>query len=261
MTNREDAHLLSGAYALGAVTEEEAALVEAAMQESEELRSEVVGLADTAVALGLGLTPVKPPPSLRARLLDAIDSAPQEAPVAVDATADPAAEVRLVDETGRDRVPSGTHVVPRRRRSRRPMVLLALAAAAAVLFGGGFFVQGTLLAPQSEYTAITAASDVRNATARVEGGGTATVSWSESEHRTAVVLTGVSAPAGKVLQLWSVRDGTPTSAGLYDPRAGQRYAVISGTPNSGEYLAVTVEPEGGSTQPTSKTIVAVKLTA
>ena len=74
MTKRDDAHLLSGAYALDAVTPEEAELVESAMEHSEELRSEVVGLTDTAVALGLGLPPVAPRPQLRASILDAIQT-------------------------------------------------------------------------------------------------------------------------------------------------------------------------------------------
>jgi anti-sigma-K factor RskA len=256
MTKREDAHLLSGAYALNAVTPEEAELVESAMQESEELRSEIVGLSDTAVALGLGLRPVSPPTALRARLLDAIDSTPQLAaePSSVEHKQEDAAPVVAM--------PVGAHAVaPRRRRRRRPMALLALAAAAVVLFGGGFLVQRTLLEPQSEYSQINQAADSQSVMAKVRGGGVATVSWSKSEHRTAVTLNGVAIPSGKVLQLWTVRGGVATSAGLYEPMSGQRYTVISGTPNAGEALAVTVEPDGGSTQPTTQPIVKVALDA
>lgn len=251
MTKRDDAALLSGAYALHAVTPEEAELVESAMQDSEELRSEIVGLSDTAVALGLGLPPMTPPPALRARLLDAIESTPQEG-VQVDATA----AVSSVET-----VPAGAHIVPRRRRRRRPMAVLALAAAAVVLFGGGFLVQRTLLEPQSEYTSIIQAADSQDITAEVRGGGIATVAWSKSEHRTAITLNGVTTPSGKVLQLWTVRNGVATSAGLYEPMNGQRFAVVSGTPNAGESFAVTVEPDGGSTQPTTQPIVKVSLDA
>jgi anti-sigma-K factor RskA len=262
MTKRDDAHLLSGAYALDAVTPEEAELVESAMEQSEELRSEVVGLTDTAVALGLGLQPVAPRPQLRASILDAIEHLPQEAP-ARPATADEfpataaAAPAQVPDDV--PAMPTGMHVPARRRRRRRPMALLAVAAAAVLLFGGGFLVQRTLLEPQSEYSAISTASDVQKSSASIQGGGTATVLWSRSEHRTAVVLNGVEAPRGKVLQLWSMRGGTITSAGLYED--GERYALISGTPSSGELLAVSVEPDGGSTQPTTKPIVAVQLDA
>ncbi|MBW4041399.1 MAG: anti-sigma factor [Acidobacteria bacterium] len=257
---------MSGAYALDALNAEEAALVEAAMRESEDLHSEVVGLSDTAVALGMALPPLTPPPALRARLLDAIETTPQlaAAPVSYsqpesdpqpEVDAQPAADVEPV----RTVMPVGDHVVRRRRRRMRPMAWLAVAAAAMVLFGGGFFVQRTLLEPQSEMTALIAAPDVQKAAAELTGGGVAKVYWSKSEHRTAVVLNGVAAPAGKVLQLWSIRGGVATSAGLYE--SSQHYALISGTPSSGEYLGVTVEPEGGSVHPTTQPIVKVKLSA
>ena len=265
MTKREDVHLLSGAYALDAVTEEEAALVEAAMVQSEELRSEVVGLSDTAVALGLGTAPVAPPAALRARLLDAIDALPQQpaeetAESVEPASADgPRSDAVVPEETVVAAVPAGDHLAPRRRRRHRPMAALALVAAAVVLFSGGFLVQRTLLEPQREYTSLQTASDRQTVTGKVAGGGIATVTWSPSEHRTSVELTGVTPPSGKVLQLWSVRGDTITSAGLYD--GGQRYALIAGTPSSGEVLAVSVEPDGGSTQPTTRPIVQVRLDA
>lgn len=246
MTNRDDAHLLSGAYAVDAVTAEEAALVEAAMRDSEDLHSEVVGLSDTAVALGMALPTQAPPPALRARLLDAIETTPQLA-----AEQDP--------EQAPTALPVGDHVVRRRRRRMRPMAWLAVGAAAVVLFGGGFFVQRTLLEPTNQYNAIATAPDHRMAMGTIAGGGLATVFWSKSQHGTAVQLTGATAPSGKVLQLWSVRNGVATSAGLYDD--GQHYALISGTPSAGESLAVTVEPGGGSAHPTTQPIVRIKLDA
>ena len=248
MTNRDDAHLLSGAYALDAVNAEEAALVEHAMLDSEDLHSEVVGLSDTAVALGMALPLETPPPALRARLLDLIETTPQLA-----------TETEPETEPASTTMPVGDHVVRRRRRRMRPMAWLAVGAAAVVLFGGGFFVQRTLLEPAAEYSSIQAAADHRSETGRISGGGIATVSWSKSEHRTAVVLTGVHAPSGKVLQLWSMSGSAVTSAGLYDN--GEKFALISGTPIAGEFLAVTVEPAGGSARPTTTPIAAVKLTS
>lgn len=251
MTERNDAHQLSGAYALHAVDAEEAAFVEAAMQESEDFRSEVIGLTDTAVALGEAVPPVAPPAGLRARLLDAIETVPQEA---------------LEDETVLA-MPVGDHkVAPRRARRRmRPMAWLAVGAAAVVLFGGGFFVQRTLMEPQTQVTQIFQASDVQSVGSRVGGGGTAKVYWSKSQHQTAVVLNDVKVPSGKVLQLWSIHgtadSRTITSAGLYEPAAGEHYVVLSGTPSQGESLAVSVEPTGGSAQPTTTPIVDVKLSA
>jgi anti-sigma-K factor RskA len=254
MTPHDDAHLLSGAYALDALTAEEAAALEAAMQESEELRGEVVGLTDTAVVLGLSVPPAAPPAALRGRLLEAIETLPQEAaPAGVTAEA----------ETVPTPMPNGVHVPPRRPRRRRGRMaaLLAAAAAAVLIFSGGFLLQRTLLEPQGEFSRVTQAADVHIADATVTGGGTAKVYWSRSEHRTAVVLIGVETPSDRVLQLWSIRGDTVTSAGLYEPQGGDRYALLSGTPARGEQLAVSVEPAGGSPQPTTKPIVVVPLQA
>jgi anti-sigma-K factor RskA len=251
MTERDDAHQLSGAYALHAVDDQEAALVEAAMEESEDFRSEVVGLSDTAVALGMALPVQTPPSALRSRLLDAIESTPQLS--AEDERVTSAMPVASA-------MPPGDHVVTKRRSRRRmrPMAWLAVGAAAVVLFGGGFFVQRTLLEPQREVAAVIAAPDSVKAVADITGGGKATVYWSKTEHRTAVMLTGVTPPSGKVLQLWSVHHGVAVSAGLYDSNDA---TLIAGTPSAGETLAVTVEPDGGSPKPTTQPIVKVPLSA
>ena len=71
------------------------------------------------------------------------------------------------------------------------------------------------------------------------------VSGSPSQNRTAVSVNGGRVPSGKTLQLWHVRGSSITSAGLYKP-----YDVIEGTPRVGDSLAVSIEPAGGSKQPT-----------
>ena len=57
-----------------------------------------------------------------------------------------------------------------------------------------------------------------------------------------------------VYQLWSVSDGTPTSvAVLGDPATGASMKL----PPAGTQVAITVEPAGGSEQPTTTPFVAV----
>lgn len=245
MTRQHDAHLLSGAYAVDAVTPEEARLVEHAMTHSEELHGEVVGLVDTAVALGLAVPPTAPPPALRTRLLAAIEDLPQQA--AEEPVDGPAA-------------PAGEHVVQRRRprhrrRLTRPSVLVAAAVAAVLLFSGGFLLQRAVLQPQTDYSQVALAADAEQRQGAVDGGGRVLVSWSPSQRRTAISVTGVHVPAGKTLQLWHVRGTSITSAGLYEP-----YDVIDGTPLQGDSLAVSIEPAGGSRRPTDP-IVQIPLVA
>ncbi|HEY0374759.1 MAG TPA: anti-sigma factor [Amnibacterium sp.] len=254
MKSSDDAHLLSGAYALDAVSSEEAAEFEAEMRSSEELRGEIAGLTDTAVVLGLSVPPAEPPPALRARLLDLIDTAPQ-LPAAEAESAAPAESLAVAE-----RMPSGAHQAPHRIRRRRPVLLLAIAAVAVLLFGGGLLADRMMLSPGSSQTTsaltrITTASDVQRTEAAVAGGGTATVYWSHSVNESAVVLNGVQRPADHSLQMWVVTGATATSVGLFDPPAGRNYEVMKGALDSKQHVAVTVEPAGGSAQPTTKPIV------
>ena len=261
MSSSEDAHLLSGAYALDAVSAEEAAAFEAQMRSSEELRGEIAGLTDTAAVLGLSVPPAEPPPALRARLLDLIDTTPQlpaegPQPVTRDAEAAGTGERSATAE----RMPEGTHQVPHRIRRRRPVLLLAVAAVAVLLFGGGLLVDRALFSPGSSQTTsafskIAGAPDAQRTEAAVAGGGTATVYWSQSLNESAVVLNGVQKPADHSLQMWVVTGATAKSVGLFDPPAGQNYEVMQGALGPKQRVAVTVEPPGGSPQPTTKPIV------
>jgi anti-sigma-K factor RskA len=256
MTERSDLHLLSGAYALHSVTGEEAAEVEAAMATSEELRDEVAELADTAVLLGLSVEPEAPPPALRARLLDLIEDTPQVPPAALRPAAAALAE-------SAPRLPSGEHVArSRRRQAPRAALLLTLAAAAVLLFGGGLLVDRFVLGPgvsqSTEFARLTAAPDVRRSEAPVAGGGTATVYWSKRLDESAVVLNGVAEPRDGSLQIWRVVGGTTMiDAGLYTPVGSAPYRLVKGALAPRQAFAVTVEPPGGSRQPTTKPIVVV----
>jgi anti-sigma-K factor RskA len=160
------------------------------------------------------------------------------------------------------------HLAPRRRRrwSRGPALIAgALVAAAAVLFGGGLLVD-QLAHPQHSTTAsafaqLTSAPDVRRQKAPVSGGGTAVVYWSKSLDESAVVLDGVERPPGKSLQMWVITGSDVASAGLYAPRGGDRYELMKGALKPEQAFAVSVEPAGGSKQPTTKPIVVVPVAA
>ena len=63
-----------------------------------------------------------------------------------------------------------------------------------------------------------------------------------------------SAPAGKVYQLWlQDKDGHFTSAGLITG-SGDQAVVLQGDAADAQAAGITIEPAGGSQQPTSKPI-------
>ena len=71
------------------------------------------------------------------------------------------------------------------------------------------------------------------------------------------VATGIDeAPSGKTYQLWFIEDGTPVSAGTFDPREGIAVLRVPQEFETGSAAAVTIEPTGGSDQPTTDPILA-----
>ncbi|AMB59316.1 anti-sigma factor [Microterricola viridarii] len=239
----------------------------------------------TATELGLAATPVQPPASLRDELMAKIALTPQlpkiesraDAVTAVTPIATlPATSVMPVSSSatsaGDTAAEEPVHPAPgpaERRataRWRRPVgVLLAVAAAAAFFFGGLAIGQldGSTPAPgqtQAEQLAdIAAAPDSQRASAEVAGGGTATLVWSGELGRSALLADGLAPlPQGQTYQLWYIGAEGPVSAGTFEASsAGITWHVLEGQMSAGDAVGVTVEPSGGSTQPTTSPIVQI----
>jgi anti-sigma-K factor RskA len=68
-------------------------------------------------------------------------------------------------------------------------------------------------------------------------------------------------PSGQTYQVWAIRDGQPVSLGLMPPDpSGHTTAAMANVDLAGaELIAVTIEPAGGSAQPTSDPIITGEL--
>jgi anti-sigma-K factor RskA len=216
---------------------------------------------DVAAELGLAAEPVEPRPELKAALFAKLASTPQL----------PVAERAPEPEPQRHPVAAAPAPGPAergasRRWFQRPGLILAAAAAAVVLFVGGAFV-GSALSGSNSYQSqqasalaqINAAADVQRASAPVSGGGTATLVWSGELGKSALVANDLpQLPDSKTYELWYIRDGKALPAGTLKPAdAGSSWRVLSGEMAAGDTVGVTVEPSGGSDQPTTKPIVAI----
>jgi anti-sigma-K factor RskA len=251
MTPSDEIQASAGAYALNAMSESERTEFEAVLPGSEQLRSEVTELTDTAVELGLSVTPVDPPASLRASLLAAIAETPQLAPV-----------VETV-EVSRPETPA-----ERKARSRwtSPLVRIgAVAAAVALIAGLGFTVRAGLQAQSDMTTAsqineIQAAEDYQRAVVDLDGGGTATLVWSGALERSALIVDGMKGlPAGSTYELWYIRADDAIPAGTFNmDDDGKHSIVLDGEMAAGDAVGVTIEPAGGSDTPTSAPILMVE---
>lgn len=284
MTNRDELHLLTGAYALGALNEEESADFEAYLAESESLRSEVAELTDTAVVLGLATAPVAPPADLKARIMGLVATTPQF-PASTTGSAEQSEQRQDRPEdltTVRDLAPApaataSSFVAPAasasdRARTRwftRPLVALSAAAAAVALFVAGGLMGQTLfsgsddlqLAQAEGLAELNAAPDLQRASADVANGSTATLIWSGELDRSAVVFDELDTlPSDLVYQAWYIDDaGTATPAGTFESDGEDTtFRVLDGALSSGNTVGVTVEPAGGSEEPTTEPIVAIK---
>lgn len=236
---------LTGSYALNGLDPEEKDAFEQHLATSPETRNEVTELTDTAVLLGLAVDPVTPSASLKASIMSQLDSHPQvQEPPVVVTPAERRAE---------------------RRWFTRPVVALAAAAAAIALIAGGGVLVTNLGDTSFQQTqadqlaAINGADDAQRASVDAGDGATATLVWSNSLLSSAVIMDGMApAPTGKVYQLWYINsDGARSAGTITVPSDGRAWRVLDGTMVAGDVVGVTVEPAGGSEQPTSDPIVKI----
>lgn len=145
----------------------------------------------------------------------------------------------------------------------RSTVLSAAAALAIGLtaIGIGIAVRPTAPPPQSTAQQVFTAPDVHTVSGAIPAGGTATVVFSRDRNAGVLVMNDVPPPSpGTVYQMWLVSPSGASSAGTMDAEAvaPSTTAVLENLGPSTK-LAFTVEPGGGSTQPTGKVIAELPL--
>lgn len=206
----------------------------------EQCQAEVAEWREVTAGLGSSVEPVDPPPALRqAVLAEAARSAQERAPASTSAH-------RTASASG---------------RTRHPGRWLSAAAAAVVLIGGGITVATKPWqhepTPVSAVERVEHAPDAQHATAPARDGSLVMVT-SEKQGKAVATLRGVpNAAAGKVYQAWIITGSGPVSAGFLAPG---KATLLQGSITGAKAAAVTVEPSGGSKQPTSKPIAQVSMT-
>ena len=193
-----DPHDLTAAYALDALSPDEAEAYERHLSRCEECRAQLAELNESAATLAFGAVAPAPPARLRASILDA------------------AAAER-------------TNVVPlRQRRWVGRGLAVAAAAVACVAVGLG--------------VSLSQSSHTRSVLVMIGADRTATLQ-----------VSGLAeAPSGKTYEAWVIpANRAPRPAGLF-PGGASTSIRLRGTVPKNAVVAVTVEPAGGSRQPTTK---------
>ncbi len=289
--NEQDFAELSAGHALNALSIDDERAYTAALLENPEFGGIVSADAATAAVLAGGVAQVSPPLGARGALMSLIARTPQapprppspvsDIPVAsqpshatsdlsfLEATATddiPDSSVgELVEASPEPSEPTPTEVVQTvaRRRWMRGMFALAASLVMLVSLGFGAALIGQQINRSPAVVAldrIENAPDARTAAVAATGGGEATAHWSESLGQVVLVTDSLpDLPSGKTYQLWFVRgSGTIDSGGLFstDPQ-GESTSLLNGSVQPGDTFAVSVEPGGGSSQPSTTPIILI----
>ncbi|MPY67315.1 anti-sigma factor [Deinococcus sp. SDU3-2] len=202
------------AYALGTLSPAEAARVEADLDRDPALRAELRADLD-ALAL----------------LLDDLD--PQAVPVSAGAEQTLLARVRAEGSPGPGAAPIP---LPSARPPRRWPVAVGLVAALALVF---------VLLPRPQADPLEAYLETPGAVERsLESDGERVGTLVQLPQGRVFVQLSRPLPPQRTYQLWRIENGTPVSLGTFE-----RGLLVTLAP--GSTLAVSVEPPGGSPQPTT----------
>lgn len=255
MTDDQD---LVGLYVLDALDDVERARLERRLRDDPQLQDEVDRVRAVTAALAQVTPAVDPPPSLRPALMRQIAETSQDLP---DDRTPGSHQPRTRHPDGRPQqsdVPSAPDV-DRRRRLR--VVLAGAAAAAAVATAGVAVTQPW--ADDQKPAPVTAqrVMDATDASTHSAGAGDGPITVVTSAQQDRAVLSAQQmppAPAGTVHQVWFLDAGQRArSAGIMQ---GSGPWLLEGPAAGAAAVAVTVEPAGGSRQPTSTPLATVKLT-
>ncbi|MBI3791732.1 MAG: anti-sigma factor [Gemmatimonadetes bacterium] len=249
---RDQLRELASGYALGALTPEETAAVEAALSSDAELAAEVAAYRETMAVMMRAEAPIAPRSALRTEWMRRVQA---KAP-------------------GVDRDPQVRSLDARRRPARAtPWLAGALAAS----FVGVCALSVQLLRTQSRLDQAILAEAKRerqlNTVLEAEGGLMVAMLAGAGDHGQGVqffwnVRQGRGmvhafhlppAPAGRAYQLWVLRGSQPISARVFDSDPDGHALVekldLPATPDGITKVAITIEPAGGSPQPTTTPIL------
>jgi anti-sigma-K factor RskA len=234
---------LKDAYALGALPEDERATVEAYLALHPERQAEIDDMVGIAGLLALAPPEQEPPADLRGRLMQVVES---------EAVQPRAARRRTASWFGRI-------------GDFRNLALGAAALLVVGLLSWNVLLQENVQDLRGQVEEARTADQAQDAR-EIELGG----SWAEQgaraevtalkDDRAILVVEDMpSMPDDRTGQVWVIRDEKPEPSGLLEPSGNMAATAITTNLRGADAIAVTVEPAGGSDEPTSDPVLIQEL--
>jgi anti-sigma factor RsiW len=223
-----DTHDLTAAYALHALDDVEREQYEEHLAQCERCREELAVLTESASALAWAVESPVPPPTLRARILDATRA---------------------------------DNVVPLRQRARRPWQGIAAVAACAAIGLGiwGATQHNSLTHERAHAAALRIVADPASRKVGLHG-RSGMVAVAPNGDGVLVVEHLPAAPAGMTYEAWVIpRGGKPQRAAVFHGGEDMTMVKLSMHVPRGATIAATVEKHGGSDRPTSRPLLSAQV--
>jgi anti-sigma-K factor RskA len=231
---------LKDVFVLGALPEGERREFEEYLASHPERQGEIDELRAVAGLLALSPQEQEPPPELRRSIMGVVEA-----------------------EAGSPRAESRSGLA--RMREFLDVRNLALAAAALLvigLFSWNLLLQGEIQDLQEQAPGPQTPQDGRLVT--LEGSGAArqaTVEVMVLEEDRAVLMAEdmPPMPEDRTFQIWVIEDDVPKPGGLFESKEDPVAIVVEKPLDGADAIAVSVEPEGGSPEPTTDPMFAARL--
>jgi anti-sigma-K factor RskA len=249
--NNERFEDLKDAYVLGALPEQERLSFEDYLAAHPERQAEVDELGAVAGMLAFSAPEQEPSQELRSRVMEMIETEPRRV---------------------------GGYSTFARVRDYLSVKSLALGAAALLVIGllsWNLALKGQVEDLQGQVE--DAQSQVQNLQGQVadaqaqqtrtielkgswaEQGATAEVASMQKNEIILVARNMPSVPEDRTCQIWVISDDVPKPSGLFQPDGNGTATPITNSITKADVIAVTVEPAGGSEQPTSDPVLLAEL--
>jgi anti-sigma-K factor RskA len=238
--NHERFDELKDAYALGALPDQERRELEEYLTAHPERQAEIDELGNVASLLALSPPEQEPPLELRRSIMDVVEAEAQRPPARTRSWLAGVKELLSV----------------------RNLALGAAALLVIGLFSWNMLLQGQVKDLQGQVASLQDSQQSR----MVALAGTGAAQRAEAEvillkdHKAVLMAEDMPrVPENKTYQIWVIEDDVPQPSGLFEADGDTVAAVVEKPLDEDDVIAITIEPNGGSQQPTTDPMLTAKL--